>query len=720
MRTSTTETPGNPFPKQHLRVYTFGRFQIEWFDPETGQITPFPPERLHGQNAGTALGLFKALLSCPDRFATRSWLNEQFWPTSRHRAAEERLNDVVSSLRTLLRPKGNTDMFVHFVYGTNGRGAGYRLDSYPHLRCDADAFEWYVKHALLLDQRGQDATACWEHAYTLAECGMYLPEQIEDDWSRARRDYLSGLVRDCVHRWTQLLQQMGYVDEAIMRLRSYWLEHPTDEDALRPLLEMLGECERFGEAEECYAKALAMLTEECQAPDGRTIDAIEAVRALKVQQKRSTTVTATMTRLPLSFSLQKNATLFPSSPMAMQDIIHSELLAQNYWLAIKQQQLVTMLSIWGEQVLLCDELQTWINQEMNIFDKILPASFSESEKKVSRRQALVALAALPLSLFVNDQLEPTKAHFTEAFLSRCAASIVACQHLMRGDGLAEVESLLPRYLPLLMTLALHPSQHQQAAAKLGVQANILQASIAMHRLQFERREYYCHQAVKCGTIADDAPLHAAALMYLGYTYSFCQPFRLEMAKGAFFEALRVLGQTDDLLQSDICVGLADVFAQDGDVKQAQMQLGRAQDCFPARPEDQSSFLYAGCDLSILYQWEGKMYLNLAQHHPDGVYAQKAWNAFLQGENVPSSFACSNNETLIYHADAARCLGDLDLYAQLLQDGAGLAIKLGSQKRYSEAFEVYHRTPEKWRDEPKIQDLGKNIFQHMPAQGEIHG
>lgn len=274
-----------------LRISTLGRFQIDWLDPVTGQATPLPPERLHGQNAGTALGLLKALLSCPDRFATRAWLNEQFWPTSKQKSAEERLNDVVSSLRTLLRPKGNTEMFIHFVYGTNGRGAGYRLESYPHLWCDADAFEWHVKHAMLLDQRGQDSTACWERAFLLAEPGTYLPEQVEDDWTRPRRDYLQGLLRDCVYRWTALLWQMGRGDEAIMRLRSFWLEHLTDEDALRPLLEMLGERERFGEAEEYYEKARRALEEDGHGFDRRTQETIELVRALQVQRAFGTQYT---------------------------------------------------------------------------------------------------------------------------------------------------------------------------------------------------------------------------------------------------------------------------------------------------------------------------------------------------------------------------------------------------------------------------------------------
>lgn len=300
-------------PAPWLRIHTLGRFQIDWFYPHNGRAIPLPAKKLQGQNAATALGLLKALLSCPDRFATRAWLNEQFWPSSRNKAAEERLNDVVSSLRGLLRPEGCTEMFVHFVHGTDGRGAGFRLDTYPHLWCDADAFEWYVKHAMLLDQRGQDSTACWERAFFLAERGHYLPEQAYEEWARQKRDYLAGLVRDCVHRWTVLLRQMGHIDDAIMRLRSYWLEHPTDEDALRPLLDMLGERKRFGEAEEYYAKAQAVLAEDQHSLSSHTVDAMEAVRALKMQ------------RIPFTHTSHRNVSLLqteailPSSAIERRD-----------------------------------------------------------------------------------------------------------------------------------------------------------------------------------------------------------------------------------------------------------------------------------------------------------------------------------------------------------------------------------------------------------------
>jgi DNA-binding SARP family transcriptional activator len=272
-----------------LRIYTLGAFCIEWVDPITGQATPLPVERLHGRGAAPSLALLKALLGRPDRFATRDWIMDQFWPESKRRSAEERLDDVASSLRVLLRPEGSSAKLVQYVYGSDGHGAGYRLAGHPQIWCDADAFVWYVEHASLLDRMGQNSSACWQRAYELAARGMYLPEHLYDEWARVRRETLEGLLRDCVQRWSSLLWQTGHGDEAIRRLRMYWEVHPTDEDALRPLLKMLGERERYQEAEACYARAQAALREDGVEPDARTQDMVEYVRALTVSQRQAST-----------------------------------------------------------------------------------------------------------------------------------------------------------------------------------------------------------------------------------------------------------------------------------------------------------------------------------------------------------------------------------------------------------------------------------------------
>jgi hypothetical protein len=199
------------------------------------------------------------------------------------------------------------------------------------------------------------------------------------------------------------------------------------------------------------------------------------------------------------------------------------------------------------------------------------------------------------------------------------------------------------------------------------------------------------------------------LMYLGYTYSFCKPLRPQKALDIFLEALYVLGNEDQLLKSDICMGLADAYAQCYQEQQALSYIAQAQNSFPLHPEREESYLFAGCDLSVLYQWEGKMYLELTAHYPDKRYQQKAWDAFEKGIKVQSSSAYSNNETLIYQADAARALDDLILYAKLLHKGTQMAITLRSQKRYDEALDVFLKTPDTWQQEDSIKALSKEFF-----------
>src|SRR5712691_7520905 len=104
-RHSEQAEPGVPAPRDPstiMRICTFGPLCIEW----EGQVIPFPAERLYGRGAAPALSLLKALLCQPQRFALKDWIMEQLWPESSRRKAEERLEDVSSGLRCLLRPLG--------------------------------------------------------------------------------------------------------------------------------------------------------------------------------------------------------------------------------------------------------------------------------------------------------------------------------------------------------------------------------------------------------------------------------------------------------------------------------------------------------------------------------------------------------------------------------------------------------------------------------------
>lgn len=67
-------------------------------------------------------------------------------------------------------------------------------------------------------------------------------------------------------------------------LRSYWQEHPHDEDALRPLMEILGKRECYQEALASYEKLCALLKEDGEQPDAQTQDIVAYLQAKQLQR----------------------------------------------------------------------------------------------------------------------------------------------------------------------------------------------------------------------------------------------------------------------------------------------------------------------------------------------------------------------------------------------------------------------------------------------------
>ena len=242
----------------------------------------------------------------------------------------------------------------------------------------------------------------------------------------------------------------------------------------------------------------------------------------------------------------------------------------------------------------------------------------------------------------------------------------------------------------------------------------------MHHLKVSERERYCLEAVRCGYLAHDSRLTAAALMYLGYTYSFnVHPRRPEQAIHTFNEALHVLGSEDTLLRSDILMGLAEAYAQRLDETKALDAITLAQNRFPTVPENDPSYIYAECDLNVLYQWEGKMYLELAERYPQRGYAQRAWDVLALSASTQPINGRSISETVLCQADAARLQGDLTTYTDYMRDGLLMALTLGSRKRYDEAVELYQKTPEPWLKERALKELRKAFSGELPdKRGEL--
>lgn len=179
----------------------------------------------------------------------------------------------------------------------------------------------------------------------------------------------------------------------------------------------------------------------------------------------------------------------------------------------------------------------------------------------------------------------------------------------------------------------------------------------------------------------------------------------------------MLGDELSVLGSRLHAGLANAYAQCKAEQEAFEAVGLAHACFPDHPELDPAFLYADHGLSNIYMLEGRTYLDLAVHYPYRKYAQKAFDALSQSIKLPSTSERGIAETTIYQADAARGIGDLDHYVALLTEGVHMARLLESQKRYSEAFDIFQRTPLQWKNESSIQQLAKEEFRELPLKAK---
>jgi DNA-binding SARP family transcriptional activator len=311
----------------HIRICTFGPLHIEWVDQPRGWASAIPEQNLAIKDATPALWLLKLLLSLPHRFALRDEIMEHFWPEVSSTAAAKRLDNVVYALRKLLRPPDSTQVLL-LRQASPATGNGYQLAAYPHIWVDADAFSWYVEQAARMERFGEESLSLWEAASELAARGIYLPEERYSQWAMQRRASLEGQYRQCVHRLAALYCQQGHRSLAELRLRTYWQMHPTDEDVVRPLLELLGEQERYQEAEACYQQMLEALQEERHAPDARTQDIAQYLRAKQIRRHRVRVERGTLEHagiieqeppLPVaSFVPLKSGVFVPSSmPMQM-------------------------------------------------------------------------------------------------------------------------------------------------------------------------------------------------------------------------------------------------------------------------------------------------------------------------------------------------------------------------------------------------------------------
>jgi tetratricopeptide (TPR) repeat protein len=270
--------------------------------------------------------------------------------------------------------------------------------------------------------------------------------------------------------------------------------------------------------------------------------------------------------------------------------------------------------------------------------------------------------------------------------------------LSRGNELALAEKLLPVYMEKVVPLAQQPSPYQQEAIDLVAQGFQLSGLLAFHRNDLPARDLYYKQTVQYSRLSGGQRLLIPALWSLGTTYYY---------KGQYLQALQVyrdalpyIENVPPLLQACAYMSLAVAYAHIDQHQNAFTYVGLANDVFPDHPETDPSFSYAEFDLSQMILWEGITRSRLGQ-------TQQALDIFNRIKQptivVPERIRI---EIINQQAKTAIFANDLEQGAVYVKTGLIGAKALGSQRRYSEAYENFQQMRLLWPQEQRVTELGE--------------
>jgi tetratricopeptide (TPR) repeat protein len=371
------------------------------------------------------------------------------------------------------------------------------------------------------------------------------------------------------------------------------------------------------------------------------------------------------------------------------------------WFGVRLTGLFRAVESWPRPAPHYDDLQALLHREMLMFDAAAPDD--SAAHFLSRRQALVSLAALPLTLAGWPG-----AGAAEALLPPSAAGLTACWHLLRGSDLDTVEQLLSPTLVPLEALAQQHGSHRQAAARLASQAHRIYGIVALHRNHVRLRERHCEQALYYARIGGDASTEAAALISLASTYF----YQGQPAQAAhLYEGVLVQKSAIPRLQrSRLHAELSVVYGQLGREHDALRCLGMAEDLYPDQPELDPSSLYAEFTPASLTLERGLAFLTLAEQYPNRGYPDRARDIFEQTSSTSPAAAPARIrfEIANHQAAAAVFMNDLDAFETHLYcgiDGVGL---LKSRQRHRETVAVWRQANKAWPHEPRLTVLRERL------------
>lgn len=286
-----------------------------------------------------------------------------------------------------------------------------------------------------------------------------------------------------------------------------------------------------------------------------------------------------------------------------------------------------------------------------------------------------------------------------------ALGIDACWQLYMSGAQVELEQSLPSYLVHLTQTAQKPGPDQKEAASLIAQVYQLLALLRLQRGDFPGAQAEGTQALIYSQIAGDWNMYIASQIRLATIFSAAK--RIGSALNAYNEALRRINVHSEavspLLQSWIFAGLGEIQATMGREHEARRFLRLAMAIFPAEPQADLAYTYTRCDRSLLFLYEGLIFLRLG--HP-----KVAWEAFSQVDELkPTPPERVRTEFLKQKVYTACVLGNMIQSCIYLEAAIRAAREIGSDWMFGEIYTLYEHMMALWGQEPRVRALAQ-LFQ----------
>ena len=349
-----------------------------------------------------------------------------------------------------------------------------------------------------------------------------------------------------------------------------------------------------------------------------------------------------------------------------------------------------------------------------MFEHDAPTHPLGEEQPLSRRQALVAIAALPYGVLAAAK--HTGAEIApEAFLPQATAAITSCWSIMQYRDFAAVKQALSHCLPALSTLAQKTSPYQLSAASLATQGNLLLDLVAQHQQPHNLRQrlLYCKQAVDLTACMVDPSLRILSLIHLASTEGDLGDFSAMLT--GMEEAMRLSAHelVSPTLRRKASIELAYAYARAGQAQQALQYHGEVKTGLP--PVSNEVPVYYLQDSGLFFEGllETQMFELLGRQANNDTYYQRAWKAIEEAEHplptllVPERFRL---EAINQKALVAVRVGDLEQFSALSFQGIHGANALQSQKRRQEIVANWKEARKVWPREPQIVELADALVE----------